>query len=152
MQCVFCDTKKSEFSVHSELIIGLSALKVLFVFFFAKMTWFSSTSRYSELSIWIDIKLSNLLPLIIKQLIIQLIHHIQGGSTGWTHLNSKRRLNTRQTAGSGITKFSTRSTDWLAWATLKTLLNSSHVLFWYTQKLLCCIVAILHSTDAAAWL
>jgi len=29
-------------------------------------------------------------------------------------------------------KFSARSTDWLAWATLKTLFNSSHVLFWYT--------------------
>ena len=29
-------------------------------------------------------------------------------------------------------KFSARSTGWLAWATLKTLLNSSHVLLWYT--------------------
>ena len=29
-------------------------------------------------------------------------------------------------------KFSTRSTDWLAWATLKTVLNSSHVLLRYT--------------------
>jgi len=29
-------------------------------------------------------------------------------------------------------KFSTRSTAWLAWATLKTLLNSYHVLLWYT--------------------
>jgi hypothetical protein len=27
-------------------------------------------------------------------------------------------------------KFSARSTGWLAWATLKTLLNSSHVLLW----------------------
>ena len=29
-------------------------------------------------------------------------------------------------------KFSARSTGWLAWATFKTLLNSSHVLTWYT--------------------
>ena len=29
-------------------------------------------------------------------------------------------------------KFSVRSTGWLAWATLKTLLNSSEVLLWYT--------------------
>ena len=29
-------------------------------------------------------------------------------------------------------KFSARSTGWLAWATLKTLLNSSHVLLWCT--------------------
>jgi len=29
-------------------------------------------------------------------------------------------------------KFSARSTGWLAWATLKTLLNSSQVLLWYT--------------------
>ena len=29
-------------------------------------------------------------------------------------------------------KLSARSTGWPAWATLKTLLNSSHVLFWYT--------------------
>ena len=29
-------------------------------------------------------------------------------------------------------KFSARSTGWLAWVTLKTLLNSSHVLLWYT--------------------
>jgi len=29
-------------------------------------------------------------------------------------------------------KFSARSTGWLAWATLKTLLNSSYVLLWYT--------------------
>jgi len=29
-------------------------------------------------------------------------------------------------------KFSARSTGWLAWATPKTLLNSSHVLLWYT--------------------
>jgi len=29
-------------------------------------------------------------------------------------------------------KISARSTGWLAWATLKTLLNSSHVLLWYT--------------------
>jgi len=29
-------------------------------------------------------------------------------------------------------KFSAHSTGWLAWATLKTLLNSSHVLLWYT--------------------
>ena len=101
-------------------------------------------------------------------------------------------------------KFSARSTGWLAWATLKTLLNSCHVLLWYTwsagafaftqtayllklviptinalprwrlnvetktkrtlhssrrlsfneltnaKKNLCCIVAILLSTDAAA--
>ena len=102
-------------------------------------------------------------------------------------------------------KFSARSKGWLAWATLKTLLNSSHVLLWYTwsagafaftqtayllklvipttnflsrwrlnvetktkrtlhssrrlsfnepknAKFLCCIVAILLSTDTAAWL
>ena len=101
-------------------------------------------------------------------------------------------------------KFSARSTGWLAWARLKTLFKSSHVLLWYTwsagafaftqtalfaeivdsndkcsssfggwmlkrrwnarctavadsvlmnsrtQKILCCIVAILLSTDAAA--
>ena len=29
-------------------------------------------------------------------------------------------------------RFSARSTGWPAWATLKTLLNSSHVLLWYT--------------------
>ena len=29
-------------------------------------------------------------------------------------------------------KLSASSTGWLAWATLKTLLNSSHVLLWYT--------------------
>ena len=29
-------------------------------------------------------------------------------------------------------KFSARSTGWLAWATHRTLLNSSHVLLWYT--------------------
>ena len=29
-------------------------------------------------------------------------------------------------------KFSARSTGWLAWATLKTLFNSSHLLLWYT--------------------
>ena len=29
-------------------------------------------------------------------------------------------------------KFSARSAGWLAWATLKTLLNSSHLLLWYT--------------------
>ena len=31
-----------------------------------------------------------------------------------------------------VLQFSTRSTGWLAWATLRTLINSSHVLFWYT--------------------
>ena len=48
-------------------------------------------------------------------------------------------------------KFSARSTGWLAWATLKTLLTSSHVLS-LTQNILCCIVAILLSTDAVAQL
>jgi len=46
-------------------------------------------------------------------------------------------------------KFSAPSTGWLTWTTLKTLLYLSHVLLWYTQKCLCCIVAILFSTDAA---
>ena len=41
-------------------------------------------------------------------------------------------LTTRQTVGCGIPKFSARSTCWLAWATLRNLLNSSHVLLWYT--------------------
>ena len=31
-----------------------------------------------------------------------------------------------------VFQFSARSTGWLAWARLKTLLNSSHVLLWYT--------------------
>ena len=47
---------------------------------------------------------------------------VQGDSKRWTQLNRKRRL---------YSKFSARSTGWLAWATLKTLLNSSHVLLWY---------------------
>jgi len=52
---------------------------------------------------------------------------IQGDSKRWTQLKSKWRHNTRQTVGCGI-----RCTGWLAWATLKTLFNSSHVLLWYT--------------------
>ena len=31
-------------------------------------------------------------------------------------------------------KFSARSTGWLAWATLKTLLTSSHIHLWYTRS------------------
>ena len=73
---------------------------------------------------------------------------IQGDSNWWTQLNSKRR----HTPDNWLrySNFCARSTGWLAWAMLKTLLNSSHVLFSYTQKILCCIVAILFSTDVAA--
>ena len=42
-------------------------------------------------------------------------------------LNSKRRLNTRQTLGCGIPSSLLALRVDLAWATLKTLLNSSHV-------------------------
>jgi hypothetical protein len=114
------------------------------------------------------------------------------GGTAWT-------ANGASTHGRRLPyfKFSARSTGWLAWATVKTVLNSSHVLlcFAFTQtacllklvipttnavpiggwmlkrrrnahctavadsvlmtsrkqkKILCCIVAILLSTDAAA--
>ena len=64
--------------------------------------------------------------------------NIQRDSKRWTHfvsfygLNSKRRLNTRHTVGCGIPKFSARCTCWLAWAALKILFSSSHILLWYT--------------------
>ena len=47
---------------------------------------------------------------------------------------SKRCPNTRQTSWLRYSQFSPRSTGWLPWATLKTLLNSSHVLLWHTRS------------------
>jgi len=47
-------------------------------------------------------------------------------------LNSKRHLNTRQTVGCGIPSFLLALRVWLTLATLKNLLNSSHILLWYT--------------------
>ena len=55
-------------------------------------------------------------------------------SKRWTHfaslhgLNSKRRLKTRLTVGCGIQSSLFALQVDLQWATLKTLLNSSHVL------------------------
>jgi len=74
--------------------------------------------------------------------LVYMVTIIQGDSKRWTQractscrrygLNSKRRLNNTPDSWLRYSKFSARSTGWIARATLKTLLNSSHVLLWYT--------------------
>jgi len=109
------------------------------------MTWVSSASRYSELSIY---NWYNVIKITASD--IQLMHNIQSDSKRWIQLNIKRRLNPRQTVHWSIPSSLLTLGGWLAWATLKSLLNLSHVLLWYTQNILCYIVTILLSTDAAA--
>ena len=58
--------------------------------------------------------------------------NVQVESKRWTQLNSKWRLNTSD-SWLWYSKFSARTPGWLVWATLKTLLNLSHILLWYTR-------------------
>ena len=65
-------------------------------------------------------------------------HEVQSVSKRLTHFVSLYDLNSKtapqRTPDSWLrySKFSARSVGWLAWATLKTLWNSSHILLWYT--------------------
>ena len=72
---------------------------------------------------------------LLLRYVLAFQHKIQGDSKTWTHFVSFYGfMEPRHTSDSWLrySKFSARSTGWLAWATLKTFLNSSHVLLWYT--------------------
>jgi len=82
---------------------------------------------------------------------VWLPYWIQSDSKRWTQLKSKRRLNTCQTVVCGIpSSLLTLRADLSG---LRSKLSWIRLTFSSdTRKTLCCIVAILLSTDAAAWL
>jgi len=68
-------------------------------------------------------------PLCFKNICLSCYFHY----TGWfKKMDSIEELTAPQHTPDSWLRFSARSTSWLAWATLKPLLNSSHVLLWYT--------------------